>query len=90
MLEKSARNEELLNLYSLPNVIRNIESRRVRWTGYEAWKHMQLLDRQTRREQLARKTRHRWNGNRVKPRIVNNSVYEQVFRTQSVSDDTLS
>jgi hypothetical protein len=28
-------------------------------------------------------------GSTVKPRIMNNLVYEQIFRTQSVSDDVL-
>jgi hypothetical protein len=27
-------NEELHNLYYSPNIIRNVKSRRIRWTGY--------------------------------------------------------
>jgi hypothetical protein len=29
-------NEELHNLYSLPNIIRMIKSKRMRWAGHEA------------------------------------------------------
>jgi hypothetical protein len=31
---RSLRNEELHNLYSSPNVVRMIESMRLRWTGH--------------------------------------------------------
>jgi hypothetical protein len=33
---KKLRNEELHNLYSLPNIIRQIKSRRMRWEGHVA------------------------------------------------------
>jgi hypothetical protein len=33
---RKLHNEELQNLYSSPNIIRMIKSRRVRWTGHVA------------------------------------------------------
>jgi hypothetical protein len=33
---RKLHNEELHNLYSSPNIIRKIKSRRMRWTGYVA------------------------------------------------------
>jgi hypothetical protein len=33
---RKLHNEELLNLYSSPNIIRQIKSRRMRWTGHVA------------------------------------------------------
>jgi hypothetical protein len=33
---RKLHNEELHNLYSLPNIIRMIKSRRMRWTGHVA------------------------------------------------------
>jgi hypothetical protein len=33
---RKLHNEELHNLYSLPNIIRIIKSRRMRWTGHVA------------------------------------------------------
>jgi hypothetical protein len=33
---RKLHNEELHNLYSLPNIIRMIESRRLRWAGHVA------------------------------------------------------
>jgi hypothetical protein len=33
---RKLHNEELHNLYSSPNIIRMIKSRRMRWTGYVA------------------------------------------------------
>jgi hypothetical protein len=33
---RKMHNEELHNLYSLPNIIRMIESRRMRWEGHVA------------------------------------------------------
>jgi hypothetical protein len=33
---RKLHNEELHNLYSSPNIIRMIKSRRVRWTGHVA------------------------------------------------------
>jgi hypothetical protein len=33
---RKLRNEELHNLYSSPNIIRMIKSRRMRWTGHVA------------------------------------------------------
>jgi hypothetical protein len=33
---RKVHNEELHNLYSSPNIIRMIKSRRVRWTGHVA------------------------------------------------------
>jgi hypothetical protein len=33
---RKLRNEELHNLYSSPNIIRMIKSRRMRWSGYAA------------------------------------------------------
>jgi acyl-coenzyme A synthetase/AMP-(fatty) acid ligase len=33
---RKIQNEELHNLYSSPNIIRMIKSRRMRWAGHEA------------------------------------------------------
>jgi hypothetical protein len=33
---RKQRNEELHNLYSSPNIIRMIKSRRIRWVGHAA------------------------------------------------------
>jgi hypothetical protein len=38
-------NEELLNLFSLPNIIRMIKLRRVRWTGHVARERRGMLER---------------------------------------------
>jgi hypothetical protein len=52
-------NEELLNLYSFPDVIRLIESRRVRWPAKvrstKEEKCLQRSDRKTWRKELTRK-----------------------------------
>jgi hypothetical protein len=34
---RKLHNEELHNLYSSPNIIRMIKSRRVRWAGHVVW-----------------------------------------------------
>jgi hypothetical protein len=33
---RKLHNEEILNLYSLPNIIRMMKSRRIRWAGHLA------------------------------------------------------
>ena len=61
-------NEELNNLYSSPNIVRMIKSRRMRWVGYVA--HMGegrgvyrvLVGKPERRRPLGR-PRHRWEDN---------------------------
>jgi hypothetical protein len=35
---RKPHNEELRNLYSSPNIVRVIKSRRMRWAGSAAWK----------------------------------------------------
>jgi hypothetical protein len=35
-LKKKMQKEELHNLYSMPNIIRRIKSRRIRWTRHVA------------------------------------------------------
>ena len=35
--QRKLHNVELYALYSSPNIIRNLKSRRLRWTGYVAW-----------------------------------------------------
>jgi hypothetical protein len=51
---RKLHNEELRNLYSTPDTIRMIKSRRMRWTGYAACmgeESIQGFGRQTRRKE---------------------------------------
>jgi hypothetical protein len=41
---KKLHNEELHNLYSLPDIIRMIKSRRVRWAGHVTWERSAYRD----------------------------------------------
>ena len=34
---RKLHNEELRNLYSLPNIVRVVKSRRMRWAGHVVW-----------------------------------------------------
>jgi hypothetical protein len=34
---RKLHNEELNDLYSLPNIVRVVKSRRMRWTGHMSW-----------------------------------------------------
>jgi hypothetical protein len=53
-------NEELHNLYSSPNIIRMIKSRKMRWAGHVAHgreeESIQDLGRKTGRKETTRKT----------------------------------
>jgi hypothetical protein len=65
---RKLHNDELHNLYSSPNIVRVIKSRRMKWTGYEA--HMRegrgvyrvLVGRPEGKRPLER-PRHRWEDN---------------------------
>jgi hypothetical protein len=58
---RKLHNDELHKLYSSPNIIRMIKSRRMRWTGYvarmgEKWNAYDIC-RKARREETTRKTK---------------------------------
>ena len=59
-------NEELHSLYRLPNIVRVVKSRRLRWTGHVARMgrsvFKMLADKSTRNSPL-RKPRRRWEDN---------------------------
>jgi hypothetical protein len=60
---RKLHSEELRILYSSPNVIRQIKSRRMRWAGHVARmgeESVQSFGGKPRRKETARKTRHRW------------------------------
>jgi hypothetical protein len=62
---KTLRNEELNDLYSSPNIVRVIKSRRMRWAGHvarvgeERGVYRVLLEKQEGKRPLERR-RHRW------------------------------
>jgi hypothetical protein len=62
---RKLHNEELHNLYSSPNIIRMIKSRRMRWAGHVAWigakrnAYRILVGKPGGRRPLGR-LRHRW------------------------------
>jgi hypothetical protein len=56
---------ELHNLYSFPNIIRQVKSRRMKWSGHVAWtgeegKVYKLLVGKPRGKRLFGRLRHRW------------------------------
>jgi hypothetical protein len=53
---RKLHNEELHNLYSFPDIIRQVKSRRVRWAGHE----VQGFFGKARRKETPRKTKRRW------------------------------
>jgi hypothetical protein len=56
--EGKLHNEELHNLYSLPNIIRMIKSRRMRWIGHGVEeKCIYDIGGKIRRKETARKTK---------------------------------
>jgi hypothetical protein len=62
---RTLHNEELHNLYSLPNIIRILMSRRMRWAGHvtrmgEKKNVYRLLVRKPEGERPLGRTRHRW------------------------------
>ena len=65
---RKLHNEELNDLYSLPNVVRVVKSRRMRWAGYVARMgedsegHWMLVGKPEGRRPLAR-SRRRWEDN---------------------------
>jgi hypothetical protein len=55
---RKLRNEELHNLYSFPDIIRQVKLRRMRWAGHERGeKTVQGFGRKARRKETARKTK---------------------------------
>jgi hypothetical protein len=60
---RKLHNEELYNLYSSPNIIRIIKSRRVRWAGHVARMgetrnaYMYITGGEVRRKETTRKTK---------------------------------
>jgi len=64
---RELHNEELNDLYSLPNIIRMSKSRGIRWVGHVArtrerkGAYRVLVGKPDRRRQLGR-SRHRWEG----------------------------
>jgi hypothetical protein len=65
---KKLHNEELHNLYSLPNITRMTKLRRGRWVGYEARigekkKAYRLLVRKPQGKRPLGRPRHMWMGN---------------------------
>jgi hypothetical protein len=65
---RKLHNEELDDLYSLPNTVRVVKSRRMRWTGYvarmgeESGVHRALVGKPERRRPFGR-PRRRWEDN---------------------------
>jgi hypothetical protein len=62
---RKLHNEELHNLYSSPNIIRMIKSRRMRWVGNEARMGKKrtaykILVGKPERKKPLRRPRHRW------------------------------
>jgi hypothetical protein len=53
---RKLHNEELHNLYSSPNIIRMIKSRRMRWAGHVA----RIGEKMNAYRILVAKPRHRW------------------------------
>jgi hypothetical protein len=58
-------NEELIDLYSSPNIVRVIKSRRMRWVGHvarmgEEWGVYRVLVRKLEGNRPLRRPRHRW------------------------------
>jgi hypothetical protein len=65
---RKLRNEDLHNLYSSPNIIRMIKSRRMRWAGHvarmgEKRNAYRILVGKPKGKRLLRRPRHRWVGN---------------------------
>jgi hypothetical protein len=62
---RKSHNEELSNLYSLPNIVRVVKSRRMRWAGHVArmgegrGMHRVLVGKPEGKRPLGR-PRHRW------------------------------
>jgi hypothetical protein len=65
---RKLRNEEFLNLFSMPSIIGLIESRRIRWAGHVIRMgkgrntHRLLMEKPERKKQLGR-LRRRWMDN---------------------------
>jgi hypothetical protein len=64
---RKLHSEELHNLYSSPNVIRQIKSRRMRWAGHvahmgEEKKVCEVLVRKPKGRRPLLRPRHRWGG----------------------------
>ena len=65
---RKLRNEELRGLYSLPNIVRVVKSRRMRWAGHVARMgegrgvHRVLVGKPEGKRRLGR-PRHRWDNN---------------------------
>jgi hypothetical protein len=56
--KRKLHNEELHNLYTSPNIIRLIKSRRIRWTGHAARmekRNAYMIGGKTRRQDTPRK-----------------------------------
>jgi hypothetical protein len=56
---RKLHNEELNNLYSSPNIIRIMESRRVRWVGYGDKRNTYILLRKPKVKRQFGRPRHR-------------------------------
>jgi hypothetical protein len=65
---RKLHNEELNDLYSLPNIVRVVKSRRMRWAGHvarmgkDSGVHRVLVGKPERKRPLG-KPRHRWEDN---------------------------
>jgi len=65
---RKLHNEELSDLYSLPNIVRVVKSRRMRWAGHvvhmgeRRWVHRVLVGKPEGKRPLGR-PRHRWEDN---------------------------
>jgi hypothetical protein len=62
---RKLHNEGLHNLYSSPNIIRTIKSRRMRWAGHtvrmgEKRNAYRILVGRSEGKRLLRRSRHRW------------------------------
>jgi transcription termination factor 2 len=66
---RKLHNEELNDRYSLPNIVRVVKSRRLRWVGHVARMgedrgvHRMLVGKPEGKRPLGRRPRHRWKDN---------------------------
>jgi hypothetical protein len=72
-------NDELHSLYSSPNIVRVIKSRRMRWVGHVArmgaGKVVYMLSWEARREETTGRPRRRWEDN-IKMDLREIGIYE--------------
>jgi hypothetical protein len=87
---RKLHNEELNDLYSLPNIVRVVKSRRMRWAGHvahmgeERGMHRVLVGKPEGKRSFGRPIR-RWEDNTVKPVLSGTSRDQKIFPLKPVS-----